>query len=260
MPCRPSMCRPSDLATELETRLLGGEHLTLFGPRGSGKSTVLTRLHTHFGSLGVPCAYSAVTSSLDDITRALERAYPGVSTVEIPRRAARSRLWLAADQRFGILLLDHFASVSNSMVFFLKRLHGRVAGVLTAVDIDGQRERSRMRRPSRYGAFSVRMPPTPIRQLRRLLHTLRGDFGLPPLAPSLERQLLEAARGRPGWMVKCAELLCEPRYWSEHGLLVSTLCVDTEAAVRYRALEALRPITRSIPDSPSPKEGRWHPD
>lgn len=259
MPCRPSVCQAPDLATELETRLLGGEHLTLFGPRGSGKSTVLTKLHSHFGRLGVPCAYSAVTSSLDDITRALERAYPGILTAEIPRRAARSRLWLAADQRFGILLLDHFSSVSNSMVFFLKRLHGRIAGVLTAVDIDGQRERSRMRRPSRYGAMSVRMPLMPTRQLRRLLHTLTEGFDL-TLAPSLERQLLEAARGRPGWIVKCAELACEPRYWSERGLLVSTLCVDTEAAVRYRALDALRPITRSTPDSPSPKADRTRPD
>ena len=117
-----------------------------------------------------------------------------------------------------------------------------------------------MRRPSRYGAMSVRMPLTPTRQLRRLLRLLTGSIGLPPLAPGLERQLLEAARGRPGWIVKCAELACEPGYWSEHGLLVATLCVDTEAAVRYRALDALRPITRSTPDSPSRKADRPHPD
>ncbi|MGA7539803.1 MAG: AAA family ATPase [Steroidobacteraceae bacterium] len=234
---------PPELTIELRRRLLRGEHLTLFGPRGSGKSTLLARLHSDLLVAGIPCAYSPATTSLDDITRALERAYPGVRTGEIPRRAARSRLWLAADQRPVVLLLDHFASVSNAMVFLLKRLHGRIAGVLTAVDIDDERERSRIRRPSRYGAMSVRMPLTPMRQLRRLLYALTGGLGLPPLASDVEQRLLESARGRPGWIVKSAELACEPRYWCEHGLLASALCVDTEAAVRYRALELLRPPT-----------------
>jgi hypothetical protein len=232
---------PPELATDLQRRLLHGEHLTLFGPRGSGKSTLLARLHSQFVATGTPCAYSSVTASLDDITRALERAYPGVDTMEVSRRAARARLWDAADQRAGVLLLDHFSCVTNAMVFFLKRLHGKIAGVLTVVDIDDQRESLRMRRPSRYGAMRVRMPLTPTRQLRRLLYTLTGGLGLPPMASRVEQKLLDAARGRPGWIVKCTELACESRYWCEHGLLVTALCVDTEAAVRYRALELLRP-------------------
>jgi hypothetical protein len=231
---------PPELAVELQGRLVRGEHLTLLGPRGSGKSTLLARLHSQFVVAGMPCAYSGITTSLDDITRALERAYPEVDAAEITRRAARARLWAAADQRRGILLLDHFAAVSNAMVFLLKRLHGGVAGVLTAADVEDPRDRSRIRRPSRYGAMTVRMPSTPIRQLRRLFYALTGGFGLPPLAPSVEQKLLEAARGRPGWIVKCAELASDSRYWSEHGLLVSTLCVDAEAAVRYRALDLLR--------------------
>jgi hypothetical protein len=239
---------PPEFAAELEDRLLRGEHLTLFGPRGSGKSMLLARLHSRFIAAQVPCAYSTVTASLDDITRALERAYPGVLTAQISRRSARSRLWMAADQRSGVLLLDHFSSVSNAMVFFLKRLHGRIAGVLTSVDIDDPRERARIRRPARYGAMFVRMPVTPTRQLRRLLYTLTGGLGLPPLASGVEQKLLQAARGRPGWIVKCTELACESRYWCEHGLLVSALCVDTEAAVRYRALDMLRP----------PSAGRGH--
>lgn len=238
--------QPPELAVELQKRLLRGEHLSLLGPRGSGKSTLLARLHSQLSVAGIPCAYSSVTSSLDDITRALERAYPGVSTAKITRRAARGRLWIAADQRAGVLLLDHFSSVSNAMVFFLRRLHGRVAGVLTAVDVEGPRDRSRMRRPSRYGAMSVRMPLTPTRHLRRLLYTRTGGFGLLPLAPRLEQKLLQAARGRPGWIVKCAELAREPRYWCEHGLLVSTLCVDTEAAVRYRVPVADHQIASEV--------------
>lgn len=231
---------PPELAVELQVRLLRGEHLTLLGPHGSGKSTLLAQLHSQFVIAGIPCAYSRTTTCLDDITRALERAYPAVPTADVTRRAARARLWAAADQRRGILLLDHFSGVGNAMVFFLKRLHGGVAGVLTAADIEGQRDGSRIRRPSRYGAMTVRMPSTPTRQLRRLMYALTGGLGLPPLAPGVEQKLLEAARGRPGWIVKCAELACDSRYWCGHGLLVSALCVDTEAAVRYRALDLLR--------------------
>lgn len=231
---------PPELATELERRLLRGEHLTLYGPRGSGKSTVLAALHVRLARAAVPCAYSPDTTSLDDITRALERAYPGVDTLEIARRAARARLWLAADRRAGVLLLDHFAGVSNATVSFLRRLHGKIAGVLTAVDVDDERERGRVR-PWRYGAMSVRMPLLPVRQLRRLLHLRCDGLGLPFIGPAAEQRLIEAARGRPGWIVKCTELAREARYWCDHGLLVTVLCVDTEAAVRYQALDLVRP-------------------
>jgi hypothetical protein len=268
MEAGPSMQRhPSELAVELQRRLLRGEHLTLLGPRGGGKSTLLARLHSECKVAGIPCAYSSVTPRLDHITRALERAYPHVDAAEVTRRMARARLWAAADQRRGILLLDHFCVVSNAMVFLLKRLHGGVAGVLTAIDIEDPRDRSRIRRPSRYGAMTVRMPSTPIRELRRMFYARTGGLGLAPVAPSVARKLLEAARGRPGWIVKCAELAADSRYWSDHGLLASALCVDTEAAVRYRALELLRarsaePLIRGTGtrDSPPPKAGRRHPD
>jgi hypothetical protein len=231
---------PSELAVELERRLLRGEHLSLLGPRGGGKSTLLGALHTRLLAAGVPSALSTRTASLDDLTRALERAYPGVDTREISRRAARSRLWIAADRRAGVLLLDHFRCRSTAMVSVLRRLHGKIAGVLTAVDVDSERERSRAR-PWRYGAMSVRMPPTPTRRLRRLLYSLSDELELAPLAPGVERTLLEAARGRPGWIVQCLQLAREPRYWCPYGPLVSVLCVDTEAAVRHRALDLLRP-------------------
>lgn len=54
----------------------------------------------------------------------------------------------------------------------------------------------------------------------------------------------------PGWIVKCTELACEPRYWCEHGLL----CVDTEAAVRHGALDWLRPPAADGHDYPIDSE------
>ncbi len=47
-------------------RLLRGEHLTLLGCRGSGKAVLLARLHSQLVVTGVPCAYSRMTTSLDD--------------------------------------------------------------------------------------------------------------------------------------------------------------------------------------------------
>ena len=223
----------------LQQRLLRGEHLTLYGPRGSGKSTVLTELHARLGRTGIPCAYSPCTTALDDITRALERAYPGVDTGEVGRRTARVRLCNAADRRSGILLLDHFRCNGSAMVSFLRHLHGKVAGVLTAVDVEAAAERSRMR-PSRYGAMPVRMPLASARQLRRLLDERWGACRLPPLGGEAVRAFVQAARGRPGWIVQCAQLACERRYWCACGPLVTVLSVDTEAAVRYHALAMMR--------------------
>lgn len=262
---------PAELLPELQRRLLGGGHLTLYGPRGGGKSTVLAALHAQLARAGIPCALATSTASLDDITSALERAYPAVDTLDATRRAARARLWNAADRRAGVLLLDHFFCVSNAMVSFLRRLHGKIAGVLTAVDVDDERERGRMR-PWRYGAMSVRMPLTSTPHLRRMFYSRCRSLGLPLIDITAEQRLLKAARGRPGWIVKCAELARESRYWCEHGLLLSVLCVDTEAAVRYRALDMLRPAVnstlapgqllsapRTVTDSLPPTAGRQRP-
>lgn len=231
---------PPGFVSTLEERLRRGEHLALYGPRGSGKSAILAELHGRLTRARVPCALSPSTTSLDDITRALEQAYPGVRTLELARRAARARLWWAADQRFGVLLLDHLSDVSSAMIGFLRRLHGHVVGALSAVDVEDERERQQMK-PWRYGAVSVRMPLVPSGRLRRLLHARCASLGLPPHDEEQEHRLVHEARGRPGWIIQCTELERDARYWCAHGLLLSVLCTDTEAAVRYQALEMLRP-------------------
>jgi ABC-type dipeptide/oligopeptide/nickel transport system ATPase component len=227
--------------SELEARVLRGEHLALYGPRGSGKSSVVTSLMVRLRREHVPCALSATTHSLDDITRALERAYPGVDTGAVSRRTARARLWRAAGVRRGVLLLDHLGEVSNAMIAYLRFLHGGVAGVLSAVDVDSERERQQMK-PWRFGAMSVRMPLTSSLRLKSLLQARWTLLGCSPLSAEQERQLVRDARGRPGWIIRCAELAAETRYWSCEHLLVAVLATDTEAAVRHRALELLRPV------------------
>jgi hypothetical protein len=243
---RPPQPWPPGFVSELERRLRRGEHLALWGPRGSGKSGVLAELQARLIQAHVPCGLSPFTTSLDDITRALERAYPGVDTLEITRRAARARLWRSADERPGVLLLDHLSDISNAMVTFLRRLHGGVIGALSAVDVDDERQRGEMK-PWRYGAMSVRMPLTSSMRLRRLLRERCANLGLPPLDEEQEHRLLHAARGRPGWIVQCTELERDRRYWCEHGLLITVLCTDAEVAVRYGALDLLRPATSIEP-------------
>jgi energy-coupling factor transporter ATP-binding protein EcfA2 len=193
------------LVRDLEARLRRGEHVTLYGPRGSGKSTVLRALEARLRRASIPCGLSLSTSSLDDITRALECAYPEVATGAVARRTARERLWRAADVRAGVLLLDELTIASNAMVTLLRRLHGGVAGVLAVVDMENDRDRSELK-AWRYGSMRVRMPLTPPSGLRRLLRAHRREAGVPLPDPMVERALVRAARGRPGWIAQCVEL------------------------------------------------------
>jgi predicted ATPase len=233
-----------ELRSELTDQLSRGRHVTLYGPRGSGKSTLVSQLHRRLLKAGVPCAVAHSTSRLDDITRSLETAYPGVDTKAIARRAARGRLWRAADQRPGVLLLDHLTEVSTAMLGFLRRLRGGFLGVLYVVDVDVERERQRMR-ARHLPALSVRMPPTPGVRLRRMLRSAYAEQGL-SLDPDAERRILRAAHGRPGWIVECARRMPEARYWHGARLFATVLCSDTEIALRQGDLDLLpREITGS---------------
>jgi hypothetical protein len=220
----------------------------LFGPRGIGKTTLLSDLEVRLRSKGVPCARTSATSCLDDITRALEEAYPEVDTLAIARRSARGRLWRAADLQRGVLLLDHLTGVSNAMVGFLRRLRGGVIGVLTIVDVDVERERQRMK-PWRLGALSVRMTPMPAARLHDLFQDRCDELDLPRLDPEIERKIVHAARGRPGWILRCAELAAHPQYWQGGQLFVTLLCTDTELALRQGPLHFLPPSLADDPDA-----------
>ena len=226
------MARPvATSPTTLTTRLLRGEHLVLYGPRGSGKSTLLARIYDRLSKDNVPCALSKSTVSLRDMTSAWSRAYPAVDTSRMTQRRARARLLLATEQRAGVLLLDHMTRVNSAMRGFIHRLRGRLAGVLIAVDVDGRREWQALRE-LRLGMPLIPISPQSMKRQKSLFQAYYADLALPPLSPAQERQILRAARGRPGWIGQCSQLIRLDRYWHGQTLYASVLCIDTEIALQ----------------------------
>jgi energy-coupling factor transporter ATP-binding protein EcfA2 len=221
------------LAQVLATDLRRGRHIATWGPRGSGKTTLLQAVERELRD--VHHAYSVTTSHLDDITQTLAGAYAEVPTQGVKRRTARSRLWWAADADPGCLLLDHVTKVPAAMKGWLRRLRGGVVGVVLAVDVDSPREREWLR-GLKIGCASLRIPPVDPRLLTRLLNQLWVAPELPPLAPSTRRTLVRSARGRPGWVVQCATLATNPRYWKAGQFHAHVLATDTEMTLRGMAI------------------------
>jgi predicted AAA+ superfamily ATPase len=221
------------LAQLLAMELRRGRHIVLWGPRGSGKTTLLQALARELWD--VHHALSVVTSHLDDITQTLERAYAEVPTQGVKRRTARSRLWWAADADPGCLLLDHVTKVPAAMKGWLRRLRGGVVGVVLAVDVDSPREREWLR-GLKIGCTSLRMPPVDSRSLSRILNHLWTAAEFAPLVPSTRRTLVRSARGRPGWVVQCATLAANRRYWNAGQLQAHVLATDTEMTLRGMAM------------------------
>lgn len=129
------------------------------------------------------------------------------------------------------VLLDHVTRVPTAMKGWLRRLRGGVVGVVLAVDVDSPRERERLR-GLKIGCMSMRMPPTASRTLTRLLvHSWKTRTAL-PLSASARGRLVRAARGRAGWIMQCAALSADPRYWLDGRLRVHVLTLDTEMRLR----------------------------
>jgi energy-coupling factor transporter ATP-binding protein EcfA2 len=221
----------SAFETALAGRLRGGEHLMLYGPRGSGKTTLVESIYANLRAQSVPCAISPDTRGLPDVVTALARAYPQASVIGLDRRAMRGRLRNVADSLPGVLLLDHIRDVTTAMIGFFRRLRGGVAGILIIVDTDAEFERDRLVGWRRH-ASRVQMPLMSLGELEKLLDRawLAHDFH--QAEGRIKRRLVRAARGRVGWLGECVAKLAEEKYWRQGSLRVGALCSDVEILVR----------------------------
>ena len=220
---------------EVSLRLSKGKHVVLCGPLGSGKSTMIKEIYKQISTTGMPCALWPATSSLDDITRAFSAAYPHVNT-DATRRGARSRLWISADQRRGVLIFDHVTRVTNAMVGYLRRLRGGVAGVLLCFDVETDSRRLQIRSRHLHHVF-LRMPIGSPQRLRKLFRRGCAGLSMPRIPREAERQIIVTARGRVGWIACCTRLISHEQYWNGDKLYTTLLCVDTELALQQRSLD-----------------------
>lgn len=240
------------LHADLMDRLQGGDHVLLFGARGTGKSTFLAALRDECEASDIPCALCPQTQGLADLVDAFSRAYPDVDTSGLRRRAIATRLRLAADGKPGILLLDHVREVTTAMIGFLRQLRGGPVAILCCVDADAEFERERLLGWRRH-ALCARMPLMPNPRLRRLLLRLSGAGACGQaepganvaesarseslrgqLEPAALTELICAARGRVGWIVECARRIQLPEYWSDARFHLGALRTDTEFALRQK--------------------------
>lgn len=228
---------------ELIARLGSGEHLFLYGPHGIGKTTLIGRLHAHFLRAGTPCGLSSATACLGDVTCAFEGAYPAVDTAGIGRRRARSRLVMAADGNAGVLLLDEVTRMGTAMCGFLRRLRRGFVAVLLAADVEAECDLQRLKQWY-FGTCRLAMVPAPAARLRPLFrrHCTAAARNAPRIPSDVERRIVRAACGRPAWIIECAQRVSQPRYWRGETLLVETLCMDTEIALRQGRLNLMPPV------------------
>ena len=213
-------------ARKLRHCLVRGEQLAVYGPRGIGKTTLVTALARDFKRRRMPCAVAARTGALSDVTEALRGIYHVAGDVSMAQRRLRSRLQSVTEQQRGVLLLDHVTDVTLAMRGFLRSLRGGLVGVAYLVDVDTKKEHARVR-GWHLGHLEFEMPRMSASALNRLLQDESWSHEL-----RARKLVLRAARGRPGFIVHCIQLAALREYWQEGRLLVNTLCTDAEAMTR----------------------------
>jgi hypothetical protein len=222
---------------------LDGKTVLLLGPVGIGKTTVLGELARRARESGRPCGVSHRTDALGDLTRALSTAYSGLALEGRSQRAIRGGLRLEVERRPGVLVLDGLRGAGSAFKSFLRSLRGTGLGVLIAADVEHASDRRRVRTLG-LASREWGIPPLPPRHLRRVLESSVCDGALPhALAEEDRKAILEAARGRPGWIVMCVERLQSPRYWDRGRVRRELLSVDVAMAAAGHSF-ADAPLTR----------------
>lgn len=215
------------VALDVEARLLAAEQVIVCGPRGIGKTSLARALQSSLSSRGTLCGYAQRTSVLGHVTRAGAEAY-ALDVDAVGLRRARARLLDLTEREPAVLLLDHVVAAPNAMRGFLRSLRGGQAGVAYLVDVDTDRDWQRLRR-WRLSHIEVALPEVPrVTLRRRLVEGRQVD----------ERSLavlLDAARGRPGFITCCLERIDQSAYWHRTVLRASTLAIDAEIALRQRS-------------------------
>lgn len=232
--------RRDHLMNELSVRLGRAEHVVVCGPSGIGKTTLFSDLRDHISARRVPCATAPRTDSLQDVISALKTLFP-TGPAELGPRRVRGLLRDAAEATPAVLLLDHVTRVGTAMKGFLRSLRGTRLGVGFAIDVDGPRDKARMRKWC-LSHTELQVPPASGTSLRRLLMERAGAGSSRPLPPRALEELLEAAAGRPGYVASCARLMQEPRYWVDARLHLALLQSDAEIATRNRGGWAKTPF------------------
>lgn len=223
-------------AIALRERLLRGEQVVVQGPRGIGKTRLREALEAEYEECHVPCALASEVGALSDVTSALVDVYGESSYDGLTQRRIRARVRNVAEQRPGVLLLDHVTNVPTALRSFLRSLRGGPIGVAYFADVDTPAQHARLR-GFHLGHIELAAPEISRRALRQML--VRGhiadDDG------HAQESLVRKARGRPGFILACIELARDDHYWSEGRLLVTTLAGEAELVTR-RLIDPTEPL------------------
>jgi len=204
----------------------GGETVLVYGPRGIGKSTIISQVARKVRAAGRPCAVWPETEMFRDVVFGLSEIYPHVQIEGKNHRQLRNAFRLSIEAEPGVLLLDHFREAGTALKGFLRYLRHSGLGILIAADADHARDHHRLRR-ARLTHREVAVPPLTIPLLRKVFQDALGPIQLPHvLDESSLLAVLETARGRPGMIQPIIHRLASPRYWSNGEVLPDLLGVD----------------------------------
>jgi replication-associated recombination protein RarA len=194
-----------------------GQTVLIYGPVGSGKTTLIEAIAARARKEGIPYGLSTRTDTLSDLTSALARAYPDVDALTGSKRRVRYRLRMKAETRRCLLLLDHIGGAGTIFKGTLKALRGHGIGVLIAADVEKPRDHDRAR-GLRLAFHELALPPLTASATRAVLAAALSQRTLPfPVGEEDLRDLVRGAEGLPGRAVGFAAALERREAWTTQG-------------------------------------------